>query len=131
MIRRMSQLQVRRDGALATLTLQRPDRLNAVTEILYRELIDALAGAGADRDVRAIVVTGAGRAFCVGADLKNHGEGAPDEPTKRRYAQLGQDAAAAIMRCEKVVVGAVNGHAIGAGLELALACDLPGVAEVA
>jgi enoyl-CoA hydratase len=129
----MAELLVEHSDAIATLTMHRPDRLNAVTEGLYGALIEALGEASSDGAVRAVVLTGAGRAFCVGADLKNHGEGAPDDSpdgaAKRRYAQFGQDAAAAIMQCSKPVIGAVNGHAIGAGLELALACDLTVVAD--
>ena len=125
----MPELLVTREQATACLTMQRPDRLNAVTQQLYEELTTGLADASADPTVRAVVLTGAGRAFCVGADLKNHGSGAPDEAERRRYAQFGQDAAEAIMRCDKPVIAAINGHAIGAGLELALACDLSVVAE--
>lgn len=125
----MAELLVSRSDAVLTLTMNRPDRLNAVTEELYRSLVDALAEAGRDASVRAVVLTGGGRAFCVGADLKNHGDddgatGSLTDEEKRRYAQWGQDAAEAIMRCDKPVVAAVNGHAIGAGLELALCCDL-------
>lgn len=124
----MSELLIERADAIVTLTMHRPDRLNAVTEELYRALVDALAAAGADPAVRAVVLTGAGRAFCVGADLKGHGESERSAAERLRYARLGQDAAAAILRCPRPVIGAVNGHAIGAGLELALACDLTVVA---
>ncbi len=118
------------------LTMNRPERLNAVTQELYRGLIDALAEADRDQGVRAVVLTGAGRAFCVGADLKNHGDqdtgtGALDEAARRDYAQAGQDAALAIMRCRAPVVASVQGHAIGAGLELALCCDLSVALETA
>lgn len=120
----MPELLVEHADAVTTLTLHRPERLNAVTEQLYRELIAALRAADADRAVRAVVLTGAGRAFCVGADLKAHATDARDDGDRRRYAQLGQDAATAILDCRKPVIAAVNGHAIGAGLELALCCDL-------
>jgi enoyl-CoA hydratase len=125
----MTELLVERADRILTLVMHRPDRLNAVTETLYRALIDQLGAASSDPEVRAVVLTGAGRAFCVGADLKAHGEGERTEADKRRYAQWGQDAAAAILHCDKPVIGAVHGHAIGAGLELALACDLTVVAE--
>lgn len=111
--------------------MNRPDRLNAVTEELYEGLVRALADAAADASVRVVLLRGAGRAFCVGADLKDHGVTERSEEEKRRYAQYGQDAAAAIMDCPKPVVAAVHGHAIGAGLELALACDLSVVADEA
>jgi enoyl-CoA hydratase/carnithine racemase len=120
----MSAIEVARDGAITTLTLNRPDRLNAVTQELYEQLIAALVEAGDDRSVRAVVLTGAGRAFCVGADLKGHGEVERDDSQRRRYIDLGQRAASAIFDCSKPVIAAVNGHAVGAGLELALACDL-------
>lgn len=125
----MSELLVERREFLMTLTMNRPERLNAVTETLYEQLVVALAEADSDQAVRCVVLTGAGRAFCVGADLKNHGEGPSDRARNLEYAMRGQDAAQAVMDCKKPVVAAVNGHAIGAGLELALACDLSVVAD--
>lgn len=127
----MPEVLVDRADAIVTLTLHRPERLNAVTETLYAELIEALTQAGADPAVRAVVLTGAGRAFCVGADLKGHGESARSEDERLQYAERGQQAALAILECEKPVIAAVNGHAIGAGLELAVACDLSVVAAEA
>ena len=66
---------VDRDDAVVVLTLNRPERLNAVSPDLYRELNGALEEIESDRDVRALVLTGAGRGFCVGADLKSHSQG--------------------------------------------------------
>jgi enoyl-CoA hydratase len=120
----MAELLVERRGAIAVLTFHRPDRLNAVNEALYRGLLAALAELDGDRTVRAVVLTGAGRAFCVGADLQGHKDTARDDEARRTYVRLGQAAAKALMTCPKPVVAAINGHAIGAGLELALACDL-------
>jgi enoyl-CoA hydratase len=113
-----------REGAVAWLTLNRPERLNAVSEALYGELLAALAEVAADDGVRAVVLTGTGRAFCVGADLKAHGEGDRDAASRRRYVMQAQRANRALQRLGKPVIAAVNGHAIGAGLELALSCDL-------
>jgi len=123
----------------AILTLSRPKRLNAVSGPLYESLLGEVRRLGSDRDVRVIVLTGEGRAFCVGADLKDHGarstssgeqtEGDAVPEWRRRYVRLGQLANLAIQRCPKPVVAAVNGHAIGAGLELALSCDLLVVAS--
>jgi enoyl-CoA hydratase len=128
---RMPSLLVERHGAVLQLTLHRPDRLNAVNEDLYESLLAALAEAEVDRSVRAIVLTGAGRAFCVGADLQGHHGNDRDLAAQRHYIDLGQRAAKALLTHRCPVVAALNGHAIGAGLELALACDLSVVAEAA
>lgn len=122
-------LLTRRAGPVAVLTLSRPDRLNAVSAPLYEWLLRQVRRLGHDPEVRVLVVTGAGRAFSVGADLKAHGSATDHD--WRRYVRLGQLANLAIQRCPKPVVAAVNGHAIGGGLELALSCDLLVVAREA
>ncbi|MGH7459671.1 MAG: enoyl-CoA hydratase/isomerase family protein, partial [Longimicrobiales bacterium] len=81
---------VERKGATATLTLNRPDRLNAVSLPMYRALIDALKELERDASVRAIVLTGAGRAFCVGADLKAHDQEEPTLEEKHAYVSTAQ-----------------------------------------
>ena len=116
-------LQLDRRGAIAVLTLHRPERLNAVSLPLYRALGDAVRSLAVDRALRAIVLTGAGRAFCVGADLKAHASGAPTDVERRRYIAAAQRANWSLQRCPHPIVAAVNGHAIGAGLELALSAD--------
>ena len=125
----MAELLLERRAAVAVLTMHRPDRLNAVNEDLYAQLIDHLERLAADREVRAVVLTGAGRAFCVGADLVGHKENQRLDDARRRYIALGQRAARLLLTSPLPVVAAINGHAIGAGLELALACDLSVVAE--
>jgi enoyl-CoA hydratase len=123
-------LEERRDRVLL-LTLNRPERLNAVSLALYAALDEALARADTDPGVRSVVLTGAGRAFCVGADLRAHGD-APLGPDERReYAARAQGVNLLIQTLSKPVVAAVNGHAVGAGLELALSCDLVVVAREA
>jgi enoyl-CoA hydratase len=117
-------LLVERDGAVTTLVLNRPARLNAVSEELYASLLTALRTQAADATVRAVIVTGAGRGFCVGADLKAHADTERDAEWRRRYIALAQRCNRALQRVPKPVVAAVNGHAVGAGLELALSCDL-------
>ncbi|UCC25214.1 MAG: enoyl-CoA hydratase/isomerase family protein [Gemmatimonadales bacterium] len=118
-----------RVGTSLVVTLNRPDRLNAVNADLYRGILGALRAAEADPGIRAVVLTGAGRAFCAGADLKAHGEGAPQGPERRHYIHLAQRANLRIQVGPVPVVAAVNGHAVGAGLELALSADFMLVAE--
>ena len=114
------------EGVL-TLTLNRPDLYNAFTPEMGRELTDALKAAGRDGVVRAVVITGAGRAFCSGQDLKLvdevlAGDGPPGLGglIRRHYNGL----ILAMRRLEKPILASVNGVAAGAGMSLALACDL-------
>lgn len=118
-----------RDGHVLELTLNRPDRLNAVSRPLYERLISDLEGADSDPDVRCVVLTGAGRAFCAGADLKAHADGPPDEFERVRYIDAAQRANELLQGITKPVIAAVNGAAVGAGLELALSSDLIIAAE--
>lgn len=120
------QLEVRDDG-VAVLTLNRPDALNALTVAMGNEFLGALAEAR-ERGARAIVLTGAGRAFCAGGDIREMQQIAKregrveaffDEPLK-----LLHDCIRAIRKTPLPVVAAVNGFASGAGCNLALACDL-------
>jgi enoyl-CoA hydratase len=112
----------RRDAAV-WLTLNRPDRLNAVSQPMYEQLVSAVRDAESDDGVRVLVVTGAGRAFCAGADLKAHEAAERTDRERRDYGRAAQRANLALQRGRKPVIAAVNGPAIGAGLELALSCD--------
>ncbi|MDP2959329.1 MAG: enoyl-CoA hydratase/isomerase family protein [Longimicrobiales bacterium] len=122
---------VRREGSVLVLTLNRPDRLNAVSLPMYERLRAELRGSAADRDVRCVVLTGQGRAFCVGADLKAHGVGPPTGEERKRYVRTAQEVNHLIQTGPKPVVAAVNGHAIGGGLEMALSSDFMVVADEA
>lgn len=113
-----------RHGHVLLVTLNRPERLNAVNLVLYEELVQVLDAAAGDGDVRAIVLTGAGRGFCSGADLKAHAEGPPTDEERGRYTDLAQEANRLLQEGPAPVIAAVNGPAIGAGLELALSSDL-------
>lgn len=117
------------DGVIRWITLNRPDRLNAVSLELYEALAAAVRAADRDAGIRCVVLTGGGRAFCAGADLKAHSEGGKPERERRRYARAAQRANRALQRCGIAVVAAVNGAAVGAGLELALSCDFIIVAD--
>lgn len=121
----------RREGPVLVLTLNRPERLNAVSLPMYRMLLEQLGEASGDPDVRCVVLTGQGRAFCVGADLKSHGEGAPTGEERKRYVRTAQRVNHLIQTGPKPVVAAVNGHAIGGGLEMALSSDFMVVADEA
>ena len=116
---------------LAEIRFNRPHRLNAVVEALFRDTLDALDIAERDRDVRVVIVTGEGRAFCVGADLKEHAKGERTTAQKRDYLQLAQDVCARIRGLRKPVIAAVNGYALGAGAEMALNADFVLMAQSA
>lgn len=122
---------VRRDAVVTMLTLNRPARLNAVSLPLYNSLADVLTKISGETETRVVVITGAGRAFSVGADLKAHGDAEPTMDDRRRYIAAAQRANRLLQTLPKPVIAAVNGHAIGAGLELALSCDMIIVANEA
>jgi enoyl-CoA hydratase len=125
------ELVTERNGSVCTLTLNRPERLNAVSLGLYQSLIGVLRGLKQDRAIRVIVLTGSGRAFCVGADLKAHGESELTREQRQTYIAAGQRAHRLLQRSPKPIIAAVNGHAIGAGLELALSSDYVVVSDQA
>jgi enoyl-CoA hydratase len=108
---------------IAEIRFNRPARLNAVVQQLYDELRAALDLAEQERDVRAVLLTGEGRAFCVGADLKEHKAGTRSAFERRRYLTSGQLACKRIQDLAKPVVAAVNGYALGGGAEMAIASD--------
>jgi 2-(1,2-epoxy-1,2-dihydrophenyl)acetyl-CoA isomerase len=113
--------------AVATVTLQRPDRLNAMTPELLVGLIGALQALAARDDVRVVVLTGAGRGFCAGGDLaEGLGVMLGDPPFEDQAARLrsSTDVSALLHRMPQVTIAAVNGACAGAGLSIALACDL-------
>ena len=117
------------DG-IAEIRFNRPHRLNAVTQQLYDELNLALSEAEADGDARVVLLSGEGRAFCVGADLKEHkvGRTAFD---RRQYLNGEQIVCKRLMQLRKPVIAAVNGFALGAGAEMAIASDFVVMAESA
>jgi 2-(1,2-epoxy-1,2-dihydrophenyl)acetyl-CoA isomerase len=117
----MAEVETQRDGAVLTITLNRPDVLNAFNAAMHEALAGALEEA-ADSSVRAVVLTGAGRGFCVGQDLTEFRESPGDIGDRLRGNY--HPNVLAIRRLEKPVIAAVNGAAAGAGLSIACACDL-------
>lgn len=118
-----------RDG-IAEITLNRPHRLNAVVQQLYDELQLALSEADKNKSIKALLITGEGRAFCVGADLKEHKTGRTAFD-RRMYLKGEQDVCKRIVELNKPVIAAVNGYALGAGAEIAIASDFVVMAEKA
>ena len=124
----MADLRLETADAVATITLDRPDALNALTVALKEELLVAFERVAADPAVRAVVLTGAGRAFCAGQDLRERlqPDAAPlDTEIRVRYNPLIR----AMRGLPQPIVGAINGTAAGAGASLAFACDIRIAAE--
>jgi 2-(1,2-epoxy-1,2-dihydrophenyl)acetyl-CoA isomerase len=121
------QIAVERDGAVTRITLNRPDKLNALTQVMSDELVDAFTALRGDPEVRAVVLTGAGRGFCAGQDLSEFESAyrAGDRPDieahlERSFHRL----IPLIVSSPKPVIASVGGVAAGAGVSLAVACDL-------
>ena len=117
------------DEHIATITLNRPDQLNAFTGVMMREMIEAFDAIDADDEVRAVIVTGAGRGFCAGADLSGGGEtfarGGSDVQTPAGVPRDGGGLVSLrIFECTKPVIGAINGPAVGVGVTMTLPMDV-------
>lgn len=115
-----------RETSVATITLNRPERLNALTFQVYDELRDAFRTLDTEDGVRAIVITGAGRAFCSGGDVEDiiGALFAEDAAGLLEFTRMTCDLIAAIRECRRPVVGALNGTVAGAGAVIATACDV-------
>ena len=113
------------NGAIATITLNRPEKLNAFAGTMREDLLASLRRAEADRACRAVVITGAGRAFSAGGDVEFMRElqKRKDIETLRKLLRAGGDVVAQIAEMPKPVIASINGVAAGAGCNLALACD--------
>ena len=128
-------LLVQVDGPVARLTLNRPERLNALGATMMRELIEAAHWFDARSDVRAVIVSGAGRAFTAGADLRDSPVAGAAQRSgnswaeRREVGQLGLRMADAVESMHAVTVAQIHGYAVGGGVVLAAACDLRVAAE--
>jgi 2-(1,2-epoxy-1,2-dihydrophenyl)acetyl-CoA isomerase len=119
-----------KDGGVATITLNRPQSLNAFVPQMNQEVLEALRQGERDQEVRCFMITGAGRAFCAGQDLKGRSpeqKGSLGASLREKYNPMIRQ----IRQMEKIVIAAVNGVAAGAGCNLALACDLRVASEEA
>ena len=112
-----------RDGTIGVVTLNRPERLNAINVELLRDLMAQLDVAKQDAEAKVIILTGAGRSFCAGEDLKETAAG-KDMTIWLEEAERLQDVQRVIMRLGKPLIAAVRGYAVGGGCEFAMSCDI-------
>lgn len=108
--------------SIATIMLNRPKVLNAMNKQLWLDFQTALNDAHSDGEIKVVVVTGQGRAFSSGADLKDSKSRSPEQ--YREYLEALQEVSRQIIRFDKPTIAAINGYALGSGYELALACDI-------
>jgi enoyl-CoA hydratase/carnithine racemase len=121
-----TEISTQTDSGILTLTLHRPDRLNAFTEQMLSELLEAMDAIDADDAVRAVIVTGAGRGFCAGADLGG-GSGTFDTSDRESAAEHRDGGGLFALRlydCTKPVIAAINGPAVGVGITMTLPMDV-------
>jgi 2-(1,2-epoxy-1,2-dihydrophenyl)acetyl-CoA isomerase len=122
-----SQILVEQRGDVLLITLNRPEKLNAWTRTLNRELEDAIRGANENPDVGAIVITGAGRGFCAGADIGESFQAplqADERPALNGGAEPGESRWVELIRESKPIVAAINGVAVGVGITMMLPVDI-------
>lgn len=119
-------LETRIQDRVLTLTLHRPERLNAFTPTMQRELLAAFDAVDADDEVRAVIVTGAGRAFCAGADLGSGGQtfDSSGQESLEEHRDGGGQVTLRIFECRKPVIAAINGPAVGVGATMTLPMDV-------
>jgi 2-(1,2-epoxy-1,2-dihydrophenyl)acetyl-CoA isomerase len=124
-------LTVERDGDVATVRFNRPDNYNALNQELLESLHETMSELAGDDQIRVVVLTGNGRAFCAGGDLKAVREADPEKPGDALHPLAGRfHKAVMVMRTmDKPVIAAINGPAAGGGMSLALACDLRVMAQ--
>ena len=129
----MTTISVRLEGAVAEVSLNRPDRSNAMNEAMWQELREAMRWADATPSVRAVVLTGAGKNFCAGIDLAMlggvakavaHADPARSREALRRLILDLQDCLTSIERCRKPVLAAIQGACIGGALDMVTCCDM-------
>jgi len=116
---------------VGTITLNRPDALNATNDQMYKELRSLIEDIAVDPEVRCVILTGAGRGFCAGADVKSMDPNMQLLARRRRHRGILRNVLRPLVDLEKPVIAAVNGHAVGAGFNIALAADILIASETA
>src|SRR5947207_643554 len=119
-------IDISETSGITTITLNRPEKLNALAGLMRRDLAEALEAAGSDRNVHVVIITGAGRAFCAGGDVKAMAD-LIDRQNAEEFSRLlgsARRVITGIRQMTKPVIASINGPAAGAGFNLALACDL-------
>ncbi|MCA1647832.1 MAG: enoyl-CoA hydratase/isomerase family protein [Chloroflexi bacterium] len=124
-------IELTQERSIATLTLKRPDKMNALSDDLLREMQTALDELEKDVSVRALIVTGAGRAFCAGFDLTPREQPLTSVQDWRSHVELGNNTWWRIWRSRLPVIAAVNGYCLGGGCDLSMVCDLTIAADTA
>ena len=115
------------ENGIATMTLNRPDKMNSFSLGMQDSMYRVVENASQDKTVRVLIITGAGRAFCSGADVKSLAEGSNRPPSQQRPREGASERVnlhVLMQECQKPIIAAVNGVAVGAGLDLAMACDI-------
>jgi enoyl-CoA hydratase/carnithine racemase len=131
----LNQTRYEIERGVGTVILHRPDKMNAMTSTMRKELIEIFGAADRDDSVRVVVVTGAGNAFCAGADLSSGGSAFDQSVQEGRKVSIAEhrDGAGqislAVFRCRKPVIAAINGHAVGVGITMTLPMDIRVVSE--
>lgn len=121
-------ITLKKESHIATLTMNRPDKMNALTRKMLLEMVEAVADVAQDRDIRVMILTGAGKVFCSGADISGGGweSGLAGSPNELHYniRTSYQRVALGVQSMEKPTIAMVNGAAVGAGCDFAFACDM-------
>lgn len=119
----MNEVVTKQQNQAFHIIFNRPERLNAVNEALYQQTLDALNYADQDPTVRCVILSGNGRAFCAGADMKAHKSGERTREEREAYIMLGQHVCERIQTMTTPVIAVVHGYAVGGGAEIATSAD--------